>query len=133
MILVDTSVIVAWLDPDHPDHRLCSQALDYWGASEELALSSITFAELAAGGRSREALDEDLHGFRRVDLGFDAAFRAGQAFGRYRSGKNEKQPVLPDFLIRGHAASLAVPHLTNDRRRLRAFPDVEFRFPTDAR
>ena len=41
----------------------------------------------------------------------------------------DRQPVLPDFLIRGQAATLGVAHLTNDRRRLRAFPDVDFLFP----
>ena len=131
MILVDTSIIVAWLDPGHPDHQICAQALDDCGAKDELAVSSVTFAELAAGGRQRDALEEDLRGFRRVDLSFDAAFRAGQAFGRYRPGKHERHLVLPDFLIRGQAAVLAVPHLTNDRRQLRAFPDVDFLFPDD--
>ncbi len=129
MILVDTSIIVAWLDPGHPDHLACSQALDRCSAVDELAISSVTFAELAAGGRNRAALDEDLRGFRRVDLSFDAAFRAGQAFGRWRPARHESKPVLPDFLIRGHAAALGVPHLTNDRRRLGAFPDVDFLFP----
>jgi len=37
--------------------------------------------------------------------------------------------VLPDFLIRAQAAALDCKHLTNDRRRLAAFPDVEFIFP----
>ena len=132
MILVDTSVIVAWLDPTHPEHRACSQALDDWGAVDELAVSSVTFAELAAGGRNRQALDEDLRGFIEVELGFDAAFRAGQAFGRCHPGKRENKPVLPDFLIRGQASALGVPHLTNDRRQLQAFPEIDFRFPGDA-
>ena len=129
MILVDTSVIVAWLDPNHPDHVICSQALHERSAADELAISAVTFAELAAGGRNREALDEDLRGFLRLDFGFEAAFRAGQAFGRCQRGKNEPEPVLPDFLIRGHAAALGVRHLTNDRRRLRLFPEVDFLFP----
>lgn len=131
MILVDTSVIVAWLDPDHPDHQKCVQALDNCGAVDELAISAVTFGELAAGGRSREALDEDLRGFARIDLDFPAAFRAGLAFGRTHPAKGEHQPVLPDFLIRGQAAALGVSHLTNDRRRLRAFPDVDFLFPAE--
>ncbi len=38
-------------------------------------------------------------------------------------------PVLPDFLIRGQAAALNLPHLTNDRRRLAVWPDVDFMFP----
>ena len=131
MILVDTSIIVAWLDPNHPDHQVCSKALDECSGLEELAISSITFAELAAGGRNREALDTDLRGFRRIDLDFEAGFRAGQAFRRYHFGKQEQKPVLPDFLIRAQAAVLGVPHLTNDRRRVRAFPDVDFLFPAN--
>ena len=129
MILVDTSVLVAWLDPTHPDHKRCSRALDNCGAVDELAVSSITFAELAAGGRGREELDEDLAGFVRVDLDFDAAFRAGQAFRRSHPGKDRHAPVLRNFLIRAQAAALNVPHLTNDRRRISAFPDVDFLFP----
>ena len=129
MILVDTSVLVAWLDPTHPDHKRCSRALDNYGAVDELALSSISFAELAASGRGREELDEDLAGFVRVDLDFDAAFRAGQAFRRSHPGKDRHAPVLPDFLIRAQAAALNVPHLTNDRRRINTFPDVDFLFP----
>jgi hypothetical protein len=39
--------------------------------------------------------------------------------------------VLPDFLIRGQAAVLDMPHLTNDRRRIHVFPDVDFLFPED--
>jgi len=130
MILVDTSVIVAWLDPEHPDHLTCSHALENCSGVEELSISSVTFAELAAGGRSREALDEDLRGFLRVDLDSDAAFRAGQAFRRAHPAKRERKPVLPDFFIRAQAAILAVALLTNDRRGLAAFPDVEFLFPT---
>lgn len=129
MILVDTSVLVAWLDSAHPDHAACTHALENCSGVDELTVSSVSFAELAAGGRGREALDEDLRGFSRVDLGFDAAFRAGLAFSRWRRGKQEPKPVLPDFLIRAQAAALSVPHLTNDRRRLAAFPDVDFLFP----
>lgn len=129
MILVDTSVLVAWLDPEHPHHRSCTRALEECGAVDELAISTITIAELAAGRRNREALEEDLHGFTRVPLDSNAAFRAGQAFGRYRPGKDPMKPVLVDFFIRAQAAVLGVPHLTNDRRRLATFPEVDFLFP----
>jgi len=130
VILVDTSVIVAWLDPNHPDHLMCSNALENCSAVEDLAVSCITFAELAGGGRTREALEEDLRGFLRLELDFDAAFRAGQAFRRTYPAKHEKSLVLPDFLIRAQAAVIGVGHLTNDRRRLSAFPEVEFLFPS---
>ena len=54
MILVDTSVIVAWMDPSHPEHRVCSQTLDSWAGRDQLAVSSVTYAKLAAGARNRE-------------------------------------------------------------------------------
>ncbi len=128
MILVDTSVIVAWMDPAHPGHRLCHQALDYWAGQDQLAVSSVTYAELAAGARNREGVDEDLRPFQRIELDFDSAWRAGQRFRQYRPAKGDS-PVLPDFLIRGQAAALSLPHLTNDRRRLAVWPDVDFIFP----
>ena len=129
MILVDTSVIVAWMDSTHEHHVCCREALFDWSGADELAISSVTYAELSAGGRTREALDRDLALFRRIELDFEAAWRAGVAFGHYAAGKGEQRPVLPDFLIRAQAAVLGCRHLTNDRRRMRAFPDVEFVFP----
>jgi predicted nucleic acid-binding protein len=129
VILVDTSVIVAWLDPNHEDHHACVQCLERWGGEEELAVSSITYAELAAGGRTREAVDEDLSLFKRLDLDFEACWHAGLAFSRAYPNAKERKPVLPDFLIRGQATSLACRHLTNDRRRLAAFPELEILYP----
>ncbi len=127
MILVDTSVIAGWIDADHPHHHECESALLHWANEDELAISSITYGELAAAGRTKEALDEILGGFVRIDFDFDAAFRAGQAFGRWNPGK-QKKPVLPDFLIRGQASVLGLRHLTNDRHQLAAFPEVDFLF-----
>ena len=130
MILVDTSVIVAWLDSTHEDHRACSRSLEHWAGQDQLAVSAVTYAELAAGGRTRQAVDEDLQDFHRIDLDFEASWRAGLAFGQtYSSGKDRKT-VLPDFLIRAQAVALNCRHLTNDRRRLSAFPEIEYIFPT---
>src|SRR5204863_3648765 len=103
MILVDTSIIVSWLDRSHPEHRICTRALQMWAGRDQLALSSVTYAELAAGARTREGVDEELKPFERLELDFDAAWRAGQAFRQHRSRKDES-PVLPDFLIRAQAA-----------------------------
>ena len=129
MILVDTSVIVAWLDGTHEDHRECSQALEHWAGQDQLAVSAVTYAELAAGGRTRQAVDEDLQDFQTLELDFEASWRAGLAFGRTYAVANARKPVLPDFLIRAQAAVLNCKHLTNDRRRLSAFPEVEYLFP----
>jgi predicted nucleic acid-binding protein len=129
MILVDTSILVAWLDESHDDHTICLQALEQWAGREELAVSSVSYGELAAGGRTRQAVDEDLEPFTRIDLDCEAAWRAGLAFARAYPTAVDRKPVLPDFLIRGQAAALSCKHLTNDRRRLAAFPEVEFVFP----
>ena len=56
MILVDTSVIVAWLDHAHPQHERCTRALKKWAGQDQLAVSAVTYAELAAGARTREGV-----------------------------------------------------------------------------
>ena len=131
MILVDTSVIVAWLDPAHRHYKECWAAIRYWAGRDQLAISSVTYAELAAGGRTREAVDEDMKGFVRLELDYDSAWRAGKASRQYRSGRAD-EPVLPDFFIRAQSAVLNLPHLTNDRRRLASWPDVDFLFPDNS-
>jgi predicted nucleic acid-binding protein len=128
MILVDTSVIVAWLDSTHKHHQECWTAVRFWSGRDSLAVSSVTYAELAAGARTRDAVDEALKVFTRLDLDFASAWRAGQAFRQHRPLKGETT-VLPDFFIRAQAAVLNLPHLTNDRRRLAAWADVDFLFP----
>jgi len=128
VILVDTSVIVAWLDPTHKHYKECWAAIRYWAGRDQLAISSVTYAELAAGGRTRETVDEDMKGFVRLELDYDCAWRAGKAFRQYRPSRAD-EPVLPDFFIRAQAAVLNLPHLTNDRRRLASWPDVDFLFP----
>ena len=129
MILVDTSVVVAWLDKTHPHHQACTRSLVYWAERDALAISSVTFAELAAGARTREGVEDDLRPFDRIELDFDGAWRAGMAFRKYRPKGADDRPVLPDFLIRGQAAALGCRHLTNDRRRLKTWDDVDFLFP----
>jgi len=127
MILVDTSVIVAWLDKQHPHHHACLAAIEHWAQRDKLAVSSVTYGELAAGGRTREAVEEDLKYFEKIPLDANAAWRAGMAFRHYRR-RDTDDPVLPDFFIRAQAAARNLPHLTNDRRRIKSFPDVDFTF-----
>lgn len=127
MILVDTSVIVAWLDKNHPHHLASLAAIEHWARRDRLAVSCVTCGELAAGGRTRDAVEEDLRDFERIPLDTDAAWRAGMAFRQYRR-KDSDDPVLPDFFIRAQAAVRNLRHLTNDRRRIKSFSDVDFEF-----
>ena len=128
MILVDTSVIIAWMDASHPDHSDCLRALNQLAGQDQLAVSSVTYAELAAGARTQEGVDDDLQAFHRLDLDFDAARRAGQRFRQYRPPKLDNS-VLPDFFIRAQAVVSNLRHFTNDHRRLAVWPDVDFIFP----
>ncbi len=55
-----------------------------------------------AGGRTREAVEEDLRDFEKTHprlLDTDATWRAGMAFRQYRR-KDSDDPVLPDFYPR---------------------------------
>jgi predicted nucleic acid-binding protein len=128
MILVDTSIIVAWLDRAHKHHHESRRALVKCAGRDQLAVSSVTYAELAAGGRTCEAVDTDLKTFVRLELDFASAWRAGQTFRQFRPSSGDSV-VLPDFFIRAQAAVQNLPHLTNDRRRIAPWPDVDFIFP----
>jgi predicted nucleic acid-binding protein len=127
MILVDTSVIVAWLDENHEYYHACTKAITDLGNQDTLAVSSVTFAELAVAGRTREALQEDFKGWEFLELDFESAYVAGQAFARYRPKRGDL-PVLPDFFIRAQAQVFLMPHLTNDERRTIAFPNLDWLF-----
>ena len=70
---------------------------------------------------------EDLRDFEKIPLDANATWRAGMTFLQYRR-KDSDDPVLPDFFIRAQAAVMNLPHLTNDRRRTKTFPDVDFEF-----
>ena len=78
MILVDTSVNVAWLDESHDAHVHCEQALLYLAGDDGLADSAVVYAGVAAGGRTREASYENLRILRRVKLDFEAAQPCGR-------------------------------------------------------
>lgn len=125
MILVDTSVIVAYQDATHEQHEQSAAALERWEAAG-LAVSVVTIAELAAGGRTAEALTEDFEGWKVLPIDAADALRAGQAFAQSYSSR--RSAPLPDFFIRSQAAVRELKHLTFDRRRVKHFPDVDFEF-----
>ena len=90
------------------------------------ALGGRVFLKIGRGGydgRGQTRIRPNAAG----DSDFDSAWRAGVAFRQYRPDGKEKA-VLPDFFIRAQAAILNLPHLTNDRRRIKSFPDVDFEF-----
>lgn len=125
MILIDTFTVVAWLDESHPDHLSSAAAVREALVEDDLAISVVTLAELAAGGRTPETLAGPLAPMLRVEVTEADAWHAGQVFAR--TPRKQITP-LPDFFIRAQAAERGWKHLTNDHRRLSWWPDVEFIF-----
>ena len=55
------TIIVAWLDSDHEHHRASTNALKPAAASKRLSVSTVTYAELVAGNRTKESAHELLY------------------------------------------------------------------------
>jgi predicted nucleic acid-binding protein len=102
-----------------------------------IGINPIVYAELAPAYSSVEALDRmlaDLAGgstLQRWPLPWEAAYRAGRAFLRYRrQHRGSKRSPLPDFFIGAHAEIDDLVLLTRDERRYRTyFPAVELIAP----
>ena len=68
----------------------------------------------------------------RLPLPYDAAFRAGRAFGRYRRAGGLRRSPLPDFYIGAHAVTEDLTLITRDVGRYRTyFPSVKMVAPDD--
>lgn len=101
--------------------------LDAAGASEQIAINDIIYAEVSAGY-------EDIADFEAIISAWQlhvmpmprlALFRAGKAYQRYRKQSGIKTGVLPDFFIGAHAAAEGWPLLTRDTDRVRSyFPET---------
>jgi len=91
VILVDTSVIVAWLAPTHSQHQLCAASLGRGSAQEEIAVSNVTYAELAAGGRTRSpSCESEIREREGPNTG-----EAGGTFNIQRSTSNRTRQAAP--------------------------------------
>src|SRR5437016_6188070 len=131
MILLDTNVIV---DAHYGvgDHRvramnLISSAVNDTGA----AINCMTLAELYAGPRRGENIEEDMRlaGVAILDVPIATAAICGRAYRRYRlvrrrSGGGEAPSVpLPDFFIGAHAELMPWKLARRDVERYRlCFP-----------
>ena len=126
-VLVDSSVV---LDLFTEDPVFCDRSvaeLARWGATHELAINDIVYAEVSVGFGRIEDLDAALAGagFLPVPIPAPALFLAAKAFAAYRRRGGRKQAILPDFFIGAHAAVSNMPLLTRDVSRVRsAYPTV---------
>jgi predicted nucleic acid-binding protein len=134
MILLDTNVIIdahCGVGNDQVRARnLISSAILDSGA----AINCVTLAELYAGPKRGEEIEDDMRraGMVVLDLPVDAAAICGRAYRRYRlartrsgGGKAPSMP-LPDFFIGAHAELMGWKLATRDVERYRIyFPTVE--------
>ena len=127
MILVDTNVVidVATADPHWGAWSL--NQLESAAASDGVAINDVVYAELSAGYRHTDELDNTLRTLRiaHAIIPKFALFLAGHAFRQYRRRRGVKTGVLPDFFIGAHAFVENATLLTRDPDRVRAyFPTV---------
>ena len=128
MIVVDSNVLIDVFNND-PQWSAWSRAQIQRlnDAGDELVVNHVVVAEIATNfadmGEMRtmlDALDIEI-----VPLNEDVAFAAGRAFRHYRRIQRDRDAILADFLIGGHAATLAAPILTRDLAIYRRyFPDL---------
>ena len=130
MVLVDTSVIMDIFTRDTEWFHWSSEQIEEWGERGPLFYNHIIFAELSVRVSTRRELERRLSQFSLLPLTAEAAFQAGQAFGKYRARSGKKHRPLPDFFIGAHAQAEHVPLLTRDPRRVRSFfPSVQLVVP----
>jgi predicted nucleic acid-binding protein len=134
MILLDTNIIIdaqygAGSDRARARNLISSAVIDS-GA----AINCIALAELYAGPRRGEEIEQDMRetGIVVLDVPAAAAAICGRAYRRYRlartrsgGGKAPSVP-LPDFFIGAHAELMGWKLATRDPERYRIyFPAVE--------
>lgn len=130
--LVDANVLIdlALEDPEWADWS--ATALERVRDVGAVAVNAIICAELAPAYATAAALETSLppDEFLRLDLPFEAAWLAGQAFVRHRRAGGLSRSPLPDFYIGAHAQASGLTLLTRDAPRYRTyFPEVELIAP----
>jgi predicted nucleic acid-binding protein len=133
MVLVDANVLLDILTDD-PKWRSWSEG-EFLSAIEtnQAAVNPIIYAELGAAYKSADELDRALSGWpvQRLNLPYEAAFPASQAFLRYRREGGQRRSPLPDFYIGAHAQTMGLTILTRDVSRYRSyFPKVRLISPS---
>ncbi len=131
MILIDSNVMIDLLGSDQPWYEWSLEATSTAAASNRLAINAVVVAEVAPRTGSLDGFLSKIGvmGVEVVGLGNEAAYAAGAAFDLYRIRRRKSggivPPVLPDFLMGGHAQVLGASILTRDPRFYRAyFPSV---------
>ncbi len=131
-MLVDSNVLLDIVTAD-PEWLPWSQAaLADALLAGAVAINQLVYAEVSIAYQQAAELDAVLTRLRiqRIDLPWEAAHLAGQAFLKYRRQGGTRTSPLPDFYIGAHAQTAGLPLLTRDAKRYRTyFPKVALLTP----
>jgi hypothetical protein len=133
-VFVDSSVVLDVLTDDEKFSAVSLATLVQWGATHDLCIDPIVYAEVSVGFRRIEDLDAAIDG---MELSIrptprEALFLAGKAFESYRRRGGTKTSPLPDFVMGAHAAVKRARLLTRDPARVRAaYPRLRIVDPTE--
>lgn len=123
MVLVDSNVLLDIVTAD-PEWLPWSQAaLADALMAGTVAINQLVYAEVSIAYQQAAELDAVLTRLRiqRIDLPWEAAHLAGQAFLKYRRQGGTRTSPLPDFYIGAHAQTAGLPLLTRDAKRYRTY------------
>ncbi|PYK47307.1 MAG: hypothetical protein DME20_12445 [Verrucomicrobia bacterium] len=134
MILLDTNVIIDAHRGAGNDRLRAMNLISLAVTGSGAAINCVTLAELYAGPRRGDDIEEDMRraGVAILDVPIATAAICGRAYRRYRlarrrSGGGEAPHLpLPDFFIGAHAELMGWKLATRDVERYRIyFPAVE--------
>ena len=135
MIYVDANIILDTMTDDPDWYEWSAAQLEAGRLSTGLVTGPIVAAEVGHYLESAEVLEDTMArlDIALMDVGFDAAWRAGQAFRDYRGRGGDRVSLLSDFMIGAHASAIGATMLTRDPRRFRSyFPDLALITPEDS-
>jgi len=138
MILFDTNVILDALYQDSEFFDWSTRLIGESAATVGAAVNAVAVAELCAGDRHPEMVEEDLKnwGIKILDVPAAAASVCGLAHRRYvlarraSGGGSAPKIPLPDFFIGAHAEIMRWKLATRDAERIsKYFPKVHLLTP----
>jgi predicted nucleic acid-binding protein len=132
-VLVDSNVLLDLLTDDERWTAWSAAALARLGATAQLVINPIIFAEVSVRAATVEDADAAFPEafFRREPIPWAAAFLAGKAYLAYQRRGGTRRAPLPDFFIGAHAAVAGYRLLTRDTARYRTyFPTLELIAPS---
>ena len=122
MVIIDSNVLLDIITDDEHWFAWSSEQLVSC-AADGLAINPVIYAELCPGFTEPGPLDRTLDelGLKRLDLPYEAAFKASLAFLEYRKKGGERTRPLPDFFIGAQALVGGFRLLTRDPARYRSY------------